>query len=215
MNQDPKNETPRENRDSGESKALPGSPSQAREQPVTLSGAHDVLRKFNRDTAWLVTGLMGTVVFAALVLAFQERHPKAPKGEQSRADLFLHPARAPLSGVDSSGKNSGTFASGPVTGIDHVAIPEINHGDRRANVGWLSLRQWQGSARTVRSNIPHAGYRSFVRHRFSAVKMRLIALWHQSLARSERSQTWSLFSNLSKGKSKKANAHIWGQVAGD
>jgi hypothetical protein len=39
----------------------------------------DMLNRFNRDTRWLATGLLGTVVFAALVLAaqLQEHHPKS------------------------------------------------------------------------------------------------------------------------------------------
>jgi hypothetical protein len=36
------------------------------------------------------------------------------------------------------------------------------------------------------------------------VKMRLIALWHQSLARTEKSRSWTTFSNLNRGTRKKA-----------
>jgi hypothetical protein len=42
-----------------------------------------------------------------------------------------------------------------------------------------------------------------VRPRFVDVKMRLIALWHQSLVRTERSRSWTLFSNSNKGERKK------------
>jgi hypothetical protein len=35
--------------------------------PVT----RDTISKFNRDTVWLATGVLGTVVFAALMLAFR------------------------------------------------------------------------------------------------------------------------------------------------
>ena len=42
-----------------------------------------------------------------------------------------------------------------------------------------------------------------VRPRFVDVKMRLIELWHQSLMRSERSRSWTLFSNLNKADRKK------------
>jgi hypothetical protein len=47
---------------------------------VALPAVDDVLRSFNRDTAWLATGILGGVVCAALVLAvalIQEGHPKA------------------------------------------------------------------------------------------------------------------------------------------
>jgi hypothetical protein len=35
----------------------------------------DIIKGFNRDTGWLATGVLGSVVFAALVLAVQEYHP--------------------------------------------------------------------------------------------------------------------------------------------
>ena len=49
------------------------------EHSVALPDTNDVIRRFNRDTGWLATGVLGAVVFAALVLAVlvQERHPKA------------------------------------------------------------------------------------------------------------------------------------------
>jgi hypothetical protein len=34
-----------------------------------------MIRGFNRDTAWLATGVLGAIIFAALVLAVQEHHP--------------------------------------------------------------------------------------------------------------------------------------------
>jgi hypothetical protein len=33
------------------------------------------MQGFNRNTMWVATGLLGTVIFAALVLAAQEHHP--------------------------------------------------------------------------------------------------------------------------------------------
>ena len=43
---------------------------------MALAGRGAVIRRFNRDTMVLTTGLLGTVIFAALVLAFQERHQR-------------------------------------------------------------------------------------------------------------------------------------------
>jgi hypothetical protein len=37
----------------------------------------DTISKFNRDIVWLTTGVLGTVVFAALVLVILECQPKA------------------------------------------------------------------------------------------------------------------------------------------
>jgi hypothetical protein len=42
-----------------------------------------------------------------------------------------------------------------------------------------------------------------VRNRLVGVKMRLIALWHQSLARNEKSRSW--FSNANKEERKKVS----------
>jgi hypothetical protein len=39
----------------------------------------DTISNFNRKTVWLATGVLGAVVFAALVLAIQEYQPKAPQ----------------------------------------------------------------------------------------------------------------------------------------
>ena len=44
-----------------------------RSVPVT----GDVIKGYNRDTAWLATGVLGAVVLAALMLAVEERQPKA------------------------------------------------------------------------------------------------------------------------------------------
>jgi hypothetical protein len=44
-----------------------------------------------------------------------------------------------------------------------------------------------------------------VRPRFVDVKMRLIALWRQSRVRTERSRSWTLFSNSNKGERKKVS----------
>ena len=46
--------------------------------------------------------------------------------------------------------------------------------------------------------------RSPVAFRYGDVKRRLIELWHQSLAKSEKSRSWTAFSNLNRGERKKA-----------
>ena len=42
----------------------------------------DVITGFNRDTGWLATGVLGALVLAALMLAVQERQPKATQAER-------------------------------------------------------------------------------------------------------------------------------------
>ena len=59
---------------------------------------------------------------------------------------------------------------------------------------------WPGSLALSGADVgPRARSRSSVRPRFVDVKMRLIALWRQSLVRNERSRSWTLFSNSKKG----------------
>jgi hypothetical protein len=63
--------------DDGEPRVLNAPLLQTREYPLALRGTPNVMRAFNRNTIWVATGLLGTVIFAALVLAVQERHPMA------------------------------------------------------------------------------------------------------------------------------------------
>jgi hypothetical protein len=50
----------------------------------------DVIRSFNRDTLWLAVGVLGSVVFAALVLVVLEHQSKAVQGERDRL-LYANP----------------------------------------------------------------------------------------------------------------------------
>jgi hypothetical protein len=56
---------------------------------VALPATNDILRRFNRDTQWLATGILGALVSAALVLAvlIQEGQPKAvDQAKEERAN---------------------------------------------------------------------------------------------------------------------------------
>ena len=104
---------------------------QTREHPLALPGTNDVIRSFNRDTGWLASGVLGAVVFAALVLAVlvQERHPKAAdpteEARQAEGDLLLKSNPATRFTVDFDGKRSiGKMTSGPATSVHH-AFTEI------------------------------------------------------------------------------------------
>jgi hypothetical protein len=75
---------------------------QTPEHPVPLAGMYKVIKRLNRNTTWVATGLLGSVVFAALMVAFQERHPKADdltEARQTRGHLLLNanPAAPPKS----------------------------------------------------------------------------------------------------------------------
>jgi hypothetical protein len=185
------------------------------EHPVALPGTHDVIRRFDRNTTWLATGLLGSVIFAALVLAVQELRPRADdlteEATQTRGDLLLNanllnanPA-ALSEVVGSNGKSTGDITLGQATSADHGFNPEINHPDVQANESSWSSAHSQDPARAILPKLPNGRYRSSVRPRFVDAKMRLIALWHQSLVRSERSRSWTLFSKSNAGDRKKVS----------
>jgi hypothetical protein len=196
----------------------PGAGREKARDVVTLAATSDVIRRFNRDSKRLATGILGAVVFVVLVLAvlIRARQPKGADltGETSETsgDLLLSANPATLSKVvDLNGKNStGEITSGQATSVDqgftvispqenaspqmetpastHALTSEINHPDVQANTSAWPLVHQQDSARVIRSKIHNIRHRSSVWSRFVDVKMRLIALWHQSLARSENSR---------------------------
>jgi hypothetical protein len=75
--------------------------------------------------------------------------------------------------------------------------------DSQANAtSWSSAHSYD-FARVIRSKIHNIRHRSPARLRFVDLKMRLIALWHQSLARSQRPRSWTGFWNSNKGEGRK------------
>jgi hypothetical protein len=204
-----------------------------KENSVALRGTSAMIRRFNRDTVWLATGVLGTVVFAALVLAVQERLPRKFDPTEGRvhtgSDLLLNSNSAEdtgLSGITSTGK----MTSGQASSVDHAfteispeetpssqmetaasaptpvlaLTPEINRHDMQENTNSWSPEIWQDSARVIRPKIRNVRNRSSAAFRSVDVKRRLIELWHQSLARIEKSRNWAAFSNLNIGVSRKA-----------
>ena len=199
-------------------------PVQIREQLAALPGKTDVIRRFNRNTAWLATGLLSSVVFAALVLTVQEWHPKAAdQGEEerpTRGDLLLNANLGTLSKIVSLSAESSKseITSGQATSVDHVftaispqenppppmetpestqtpivaPTPEINQPDAQATASPWSSVQRQSFARAIRLKIHNIRHKSSARVRFVDVKKRLIALWHQSLRRSQTSRSYQL-----------------------
>jgi hypothetical protein len=83
---------------------------------------------------------------------------------------------------------------------DVVLSPEVNRDMTGANGSEWSPRYRQDPARVARARIPHERHRSSGWLRDVDVKMRLIALWHQSLLRSEKARGWAVFSNLNSRK---------------
>jgi hypothetical protein len=173
-----------------------------------LTGINKIIKRFNGSTTWVATGLLAPVIFAAGMVALQERHAKTDdlkkEDRQTRGGLLLNADPAAISGVVGSDKrSSGETTSGQATSVDRGLTPEIKHPDAQANPSSWSPAHSQVSARAILPNISNVRYRLSVRPRILDVKMRLIALWHRSLARTERFRTWAVFSNSNKVEKKK------------
>ena len=168
----------------------------------------DVIRSFNRDTAWLATGVLGALVLAALMLAVQERQPKATQAER---DLLPNANSAAVESAGAKGSSStGKMTSGPGSSIDPTFTEPTLHEIPSFEMGFAASTPFpapastpqknrdasrQGSARAPASKTRIVINGSPVVSRFIDVKRRLIELWHQSLARRE-TRSWAAFSKL-------------------
>jgi hypothetical protein len=76
--------------------------------------------------------------------------------------------------------------------------PAMNRLLAQANGSKVSPAHRRDFSRVIRTRIPQERYRSSAHLRDFDVKMRLIALWHDSLAPSQKSRGWTLFSNSNK-----------------
>ena len=81
--------------------------------------------------------------------------------------------------------------------------PETNRNDAQANPDSRTLPRRQDSARAIGPGGGNVRNRSSVALGSVDVKRRLVELWHESLARSEKSRGWTAFSNLTGGAKKK------------
>jgi hypothetical protein len=170
-----------------------------------MNPSQDVMRGFNRNTMWVATGVLGTVVFAALVLAVQERQPMVADLAEKVMKTPNASTAAPSNVVGSTQITPAQQFWGQATSINHGLTPEINHLNVQNNASSWSPAQSQDTARVIRPKIANVKHRSSIRHRFVDVKMRLIELWHQSLARNEKSSGWAPFSTSKKGEKKKVS----------
>jgi hypothetical protein len=185
-----------------------------------------------RRLAALVVGAVVSAALLMLAVLALDCHPKAveltDETVPARVEPLLNANAASLTKAEGlkGKKTTGGVTSGQESSVDHPStefspkenassqelaspstptsvlafafIPEISH------LSALATGNPRVSARVIRPKIHNAGNRSSVGRRTVDVKMRLLALWHQSLARSEKSRTWTAYSNLSKGVKKKA-----------
>ena len=187
---------------------------------VTLPGAYNVIREFNRNTAFLVAGLLGSLIFAALVLALQEWHLKEQRQTRNNAVLDASPGTVSKAlGLDAE-SSTGELNSGQATSVDQTFArspslenlsprmatpastqasvaelpPEIHQPNPQASVATSSVNR-KDSARVIRWTIHNIGRRSLVRLRSVGVRMRLLELWHESLTRTQRLHSSKAFSS--------------------
>ena len=114
-----------------QSRALPAPVLPTQGHSAASPRTSDMIRSFNRDTWWVATTVLGIVIFATLVLAFQvqERHQKrhdlTQKARQAKLDLVqnANPATS-FRGVSMGGKDSTGRTTSEQTGSP-AHLPEI------------------------------------------------------------------------------------------
>jgi hypothetical protein len=158
----------------------------------------DTISRFNRDTVWLATGVLGALVFAALVLVVQKHQPNATQADR---DLLLNANPARVSSVIAKSSSvNGEMTPRAGSGVDFefnktpvqenpssqrepaastptavlALTPEMNRNAHRLDSGRV-----RGPKTRNGRNRSSAAFRSV------DVKRRLIELWHQSLEKSE------------------------------
>jgi hypothetical protein len=194
--------------------ALNSPPLETIENKGFLSDTDNVILTFNRNTMLLAAGLLGTLIFAALVLALQEPYQKGAnqlkEDVQASGDALVNANPSTLSKavglnpessmaeINSEHGNSVDNPFAPLPPQENRAptmetpdstittvlapAPDIN----QSNAGsWSSVHR-KDFASVIRSKFHNIRHGSSLRFRYAGVKMRLLALWHQSLARSQQ-----------------------------
>jgi hypothetical protein len=149
---------------------------------------HEVLRRFDRETGWLATGLLGGLISAAMAIGVQlQKHP---------TEQVNLPVKTMEVGVD----HPGIFQ--PQTDeTATTATPDLNsEADRRNVQASPSILSTQKTLAAKAPKTSTAKSKSSKRLRIVDVKKRLIELWHQSLAKAE-TRSWTLFKS-SNGRDK-------------
>jgi len=171
------------------------------EDPANLNRMYNAIKRFNRNTTWVATGLLGSVIFAALIIALQDRQSKADdlvtKASQSRADLFPRTAAVAMTDLAPIDKSDAETISEQPTKLSRGSTQVMNQAEVKPD----ATSQSQVSADSARStNERNQGRpQSSVRARYVGAKGRLIALWHQYLRR-QKSPGWTLSNEWRKKK---------------
>jgi len=91
-------------------------------------------------------------------------------------------------------------------GSSQIPVPALASEINQPDASPESFARGHDSARMIPPNVLNIRHRSVVPSRFVDVKARLIALWHQSLARSQRDSGRTVLSNSKKDANRKAEA---------
>jgi hypothetical protein len=193
------------------SEASPVLPFPGQEPSEDLVGTLRIMRKFNRSTTWVASGLLGSVIFAALMVAFQERNsePTGNDGGQAKqvGDAVFsteHPASLPS--VANVRENTANVTPGPMKSDDQglASVGKDEPTEKINVIGWSPLPGHDLGRRHGATNSKTTS-RTSMRPRYVGVKARLLALWHQSLAHNEKARSWTRFSKVKEGDKEKVS----------
>jgi hypothetical protein len=96
----------------------------------------------------------------------------------------------------SNGKSAEQTAAGQESGVESGSTPAVSQPNVPANATSASSPTQQPTPPKVnRSKRGHAKHRPTAEHKVVDAKTRLIALWHKSLAPTEKSPVWTLYSD--------------------
>lgn len=157
-----------------------------------------MIKRPTTGVLWLAVGVLGTVAFAAVVLAVQDDYSR-----KNQKEITVKPGSAAfeLSPQANSSPRIETLGSTSILVPRLAPSTDRQNLQRNAESGRSEHRP--DSGRAITQHISRPKSKSPARGRIFDVKKRLVALWHQSLA-DQRSGGWTLFAN-SKDHQKKVS----------
>jgi hypothetical protein len=152
-----------------------------------VCGRNDAFRGFDSETTWLAAGLLGFAILV-LTLAGQDGHESVAdhlkEQKLARDDASLQANPGTLSNKLEALSASTETTSGQMINVERTDMV-ISPGQSSSppTESPMSPVQRQDTVRVIRPNIRNLRHRLHGGLRLDA-KSRLIALWHESLARS-------------------------------
>jgi len=170
-----------------------------------FSGGNEVLRKLDRENRWLAAALLSFALFV-LTLAGQDQRGNVadPLTEHKLTgnDALANPKSSMLpNSISLNAHSAGTKTTSreTLTVDPPILSSKIHQSEAQANATPMPSVDRHDIARVIRLEM-HNLRASPVRHRFVGVKLRLIELWHQSLAQNEPSRSSTILWNSEKRK---------------